>query len=249
MDKGQTNGQPNSISSPKHVPKEARQDDFVLEKTIFNKVFEKDIRKVFIYKKAERLAKAIHLISPAFADAPALRHRIDAIAVGLIDAAIMPSSQARAGLSKQLLALSSVLGIGRTGGLLSPMNADIILKETHNILQEVAAYEEPRVEFEESQTLATLVKEAPKHSTVNTVVSKEPAIRQRTRIKDNVPQSDRSGAILSLIKDKGSVSIKDISTVIRDVSEKTIQRELASLVSAGIVAKKGERRWSTYEMA
>ena len=30
----------------------------------------------FIYKKAERLAKAVHLISPAFAGSPALRDRI-----------------------------------------------------------------------------------------------------------------------------------------------------------------------------
>ena len=54
---------------------------------------------------------------------------------------------------------------------------------------------------------------------------------------------------MSLIKDKGRVSIKDITLVVRGVSEKTIQRELQGLIDAGRVAKLGERRWSTYSLA
>jgi DNA-binding transcriptional ArsR family regulator len=54
---------------------------------------------------------------------------------------------------------------------------------------------------------------------------------------------------MSVIQSKGKVSIKDISTLIRGVSEKTIQRELAALIEAGIVEKQGERRWSTYSLA
>ena len=39
------------------------------------------------------------------------------------------------------------------------------------------------------------------------------------------------------IKSKQKASIKDISTLIRGVSEKTIQRELSSLIEAGMVKK------------
>lgn len=248
MEQGQTNGQHSSLSSYKNVPKDGRADDFVLEKTIFSKVFEKDIRKVFIYKKAERLAKALHLITPAFADAPALRNRIDTIAIALIDSAILPSAQARAALSKELLALSSVLGIARTGGLLSTMNAELISRESHLVLQEVAAYEEPRIEFEDNQTLANLAKELPRVATSENE-PREKQVRPKHVVKDNAVQKDRSDAIVSLIKQRGRVGIKDVSTVIRGVSEKTIQRELLALVSGGILIKRGERRWSTYELA
>src|SRR6266481_1219197 len=113
--------------------------DFVLEKSIFSNIFEKDIRRVFIYKKAERLAKAIHLVAPAFRNSPALRDRLDQVAVGLVDAAILPPTSARDALSRELLALSSVLSIGRTGGLLSSMNAELIAREAHQLLQEIAA--------------------------------------------------------------------------------------------------------------
>ncbi|HEY4500820.1 MAG TPA: hypothetical protein VJI70_00945 [Candidatus Paceibacterota bacterium] len=218
------------------VSKDFHSGDFVLEKSIFNNVFEKDIRRIFIYKKAERLAKAIHLIAPAFAESVSLRNRIDAIAIGLIDAAILSQGAARLKLSRELLALSSVLRIAHTGGFLSSMNTELISREAHILLQEVAAYEEPRLFLDESPTLSEIAKKAP---------SKAPV---KKRISDKGHIKDRRDAVLSVIKDKKKASIKDISTLIRGVSEKTIQRELSALIASGVVLKQGERRWSTYSL-
>lgn len=61
--------------------------------------------------------------------------------------------------------------------------------------------------------------------------------------------SDRSQRILAIVKAKGVVSIGDVSAVVTDCSEKTIQRELLALVSEGVLKKEGERRWSTYRLA
>ncbi|MFA6408122.1 MAG: DeoR family transcriptional regulator [Candidatus Paceibacterota bacterium] len=252
-----------------NVPKDGKYgvgEDFVLEKSIFNNIFEKDIRRVFIYKKVERLAKALHMIAPAFAESESLRNRIDMIAIGLVDAAVLPPSTTRAALSRELLLLSSFLGVARTGGLLSIMNADLIVREVHALLKEVAVYEEPRLSFDDTPTLATIAKDAQKryschdsHAAANTH-----AAPNRTRklsevasgkghVKDirdiaSSPVKDRQEAVLSVIRSKGSVSIKDISTMVRGVSEKTIQRELAALVASGVVLKQGERRWSTYSL-
>lgn len=240
--------------------------DFVLEKSIFNNIFEKDIRRVFIYKKAERLAKALHLIAPAFAESASLRNRIDAIAIGLVDAAVLPPTHARTALSRELLALSSVLSIARTGGLLSAMNAEMIAHEAHTLLQEIAAYEEPRLFLDEAPTLSGIAKSALKKESSERPASAAsvptrkaagtatPLQQRKGHIKDIKEPSrpavkDRRDAVMSVIQSKGKVSIKDISTLIRGVSEKTIQRELAALIEAGIVEKQGERRWSTYSLA
>lgn len=215
---------------------DALHEDFALEKSIFNNIFEKDIRRVFVYKKAERLAKAIHLIAPAFSASMSLRNRMDAVAIGLIDAAILPPGAARPLFSRELLVLSSLLSIARTSGFLSSMNADLISREAHILLQEVAMYEEPRLSLTEAPTLSSIAKKAlprEQHRTQSSAVPKG-------HIKD------RSEAILSVIRDKGAASIKDISTLIRNVSEKTIQRELLTLIVSGKVRKQGERRWSTY---
>lgn len=242
------------------------QDTFVLEKGIFTNIFEKDIRRVYIYKKAERLAKAIHLVTPAFRSAPALRNRMDQIAIGLVDAAILPPSSARDSMSRELLALSSVLSIARTGGLLSSMNAEMISREAQQLLQEIATYEEPRLFLDEAPTLAMLAKEAGSeritgmaHRTNDTSRSLErdarsnAATRPRSighdkgQIKDKAIQ--RREAIKSILTTKGPSYIKDISTLIRDVSEKTIQRELQALIDSGEITKKGERRWTQYAIA
>ena len=58
----------------------------------------------------------------------------------------------------------------------------------------------------------------------------------------------RRERILGVIRDKGEASIKDIVEVVTDCSEKTIQRELNSLIQDSIVHREGERRWSKYKL-
>ncbi len=56
----------------------------------------------------------------------------------------------------------------------------------------------------------------------------------------------RAAAIVAFVRKHAGSSIKNISRVIKDCSEKTIQRELALLIEQGLVEKRGERRWSVY---
>ncbi len=263
-DERKSKGQDNQISYQGLRHKSSPNNDFVLEKSIFSNIFEKDIKRIYIYKKAERLAKAIHLITPAFADSVSLRNRMDAIAIGLVDAAILPPGAARTALARELLTLSSVLSIARTGGLLSTMNAELIAHESHLLLQEVAAYEEPRLFLDDVPTLADIAKYAgkvgksamgsPSRYQSRLVSKKVSAPQTKGHVKDikkvkDIHIGERREAILSVIRRKGgSASIKDISTVIRNVSEKTIQRELLTLIDLKIIIKKGERRWSTYSL-
>ncbi len=246
----------------------SRNSDFVLDKAIFSNIFEKDIRRIYIYRKSERLAKAIHLITPAFSSTPSLRRRLDEISIGLIDAAVLPPASAQKALSQELLALSSMLSVARTSALLSEMNADLITREVHSLLQEIAAYEEPRLSLDEVPSLADFAKNAPRpaprvavklgSASTGPEVSNSAPVGEGRSIKDmqadkgqsteKPRQSDRQDAILAVLATKGTSYIKDISMVIKDVSEKTIQRELQSLVFAGKVEKSGERRWTQYSL-
>ena len=235
-------------------------DAFVLDKAIFSNIFEKDIRRVYIYKKTERLAKAIHLITPAFSQSPALRSRIEGISIGLIDAVILPPSETKLALSKELLTLSSLLSLARSSALVSEMNADFISREAHLLLGEIADYQEPRLFMDHVTTLAELFKSST-HVRADKVSRErkapeakqeksQPALKDtKGHIKDTPRASGRREAILDVLRSKGPSYIKDISTVIIDVSEKTIQRELSSLVSEGVIEKNGDRRWTTYSLA
>lgn len=66
------------------------------------------------------------------------------------------------------------------------------------------------------------------------------------RVQAQIP--DRAERIKTVLEAAGEASIKDISDIIRDCSEKTIQRELNSLIEKGEVIRIGERRWSKYSV-
>lgn len=59
----------------------------------------------------------------------------------------------------------------------------------------------------------------------------------------------RRNDVLNIVKSKGQVSIKDITSLLKDTSVKTAQRELLQLVKEGVLKKEGEKRWSTYRLA
>jgi DNA-binding transcriptional ArsR family regulator len=61
--------------------------------------------------------------------------------------------------------------------------------------------------------------------------------------------TDRAERIKTVLEAKPQATIKDIAEVITDVSEKTIQRELNSLIEKGQVIREGERRWSRYSVS
>lgn len=64
----------------------------------------------------------------------------------------------------------------------------------------------------------------------------------------SLDRNKRREKILSIIRQKDNVSVKDITKILKDISEKTIQRELISMVESGVLLKEGERRWSRYSL-
>jgi len=60
--------------------------------------------------------------------------------------------------------------------------------------------------------------------------------------------NDRVTRIQTVLEAKPEATIKDITDIITDVSAKTIQRDLNSLIDSGKVIRQGERRWSKYSL-
>ncbi|MDQ3089587.1 MAG: hypothetical protein M3Q24_00330 [bacterium] len=64
-----------------------------------------------------------------------------------------------------------------------------------------------------------------------------------------VKKNSRQSIIITLLRRKKEIMIKDVSPLIHGCSEKTIQRELLSMVDKGILKKQGEKRWSKYSLS
>ncbi|MBP6854629.1 MAG: hypothetical protein KBD26_00850 [Candidatus Pacebacteria bacterium] len=82
---------------------------------------------------------------------------------------------------------------------------------------------------------------------INTESKKDKQAGQSKKV-DIAIKNERRNSILLALKNNNSVTVKDISLVVKNCSEKTLQRELTALVKDNILKKTGEKRWSKYSL-
>jgi len=172
--------------------------------------------------------------------------------------------------------LLSFIDIACTIGFISEMNSAILNREFKNLISELRSYQskdthftftlndnmfEVERPFNNPQAIKDSIKDKSNNKghllkkTYSTFpyINKAPSLSNGFT-KDNyniIDKYDRSDKILSFIKNlpnnQTGVSIKDVSIAFTDCSEKTIQRELNSLVLKGSLKKIGAKRWSRYQ--
>lgn len=70
--------------------------------------------------------------------------------------------------------------------------------------------------------------------------------KRETPLAQRKEVGNRRIAILDILSIKPQASLQDITKKLSHIGSKTIQRELAQLVEDGVITKAGERRWTTY---
>lgn len=60
--------------------------------------------------------------------------------------------------------------------------------------------------------------------------------------------TDRKQSIINVIRSHKNASMQDITKFVTGYSEKTLQRELVSLIQSGVIQKIGDKRWATYHL-
>lgn len=67
-------------------------------------------------------------------------------------------------------------------------------------------------------------------------------------LRPKAKASERKDKIIEIVREKGEVNVNDVVTSFPDVSSKTIQRELTSMVEENVLKREGEKRWSRYSL-
>lgn len=167
----------------------------------------------------------------------------------------------------------ALVELSKSVGLMGAMNADILAKELKNIEAYTTEYsnrkynEEGVLMHSEKFAEVSLADMFPRFKTMNAQIGQDLSYKGHESRTENtkrqhepnkkyrnpkeleiVLKSERRSAILNIVKNKGEIGVKDVSLVIKDYSEKTIQRELMSMVSEGILNKNGNKRWSKYSI-
>lgn len=213
-------------------------------------------RLFFVLKKTEKITSALYLVLSFSGENDPLTKKLRLEGVLLLSRVAELSQGARSSavqvLAGQIAKLTSLIEVARFSGLISEMNASVLIRE-YGLLHTLLVEGQTSF-YEKSAQIKDLVKdnEESMHGAVNRTVqanTKTDVKRQEANKGQNIRHSDRQETILKLVREKGRVTVKDVADVIRECSEKTLQRELVSLVSSGKLRREGERRWSSYVVA
>ncbi|MBI2004564.1 DeoR family transcriptional regulator [Patescibacteria group bacterium] len=234
------------------------------EKAVHSSLFKGRYDWYFCYLKSEKIAHAICLIA---SQSPT--HDLDQLAQSATQIpqtiAYCAAGEATPGmLLADLFCAISLLRIQATQGHIHDDNAKVLVGEYEQIIRKIAASTQPspflsvddflvpEIHSSEPEELVTRMQNLGLSQPTRQIKdSKGHIIVKDIRDKNGQSkgQNSRMEKILQLVREKKSVSVRDIVSEVRDCSEKTIQRELTHLIAQGFVRKVGERRWSTYTPA
>lgn len=217
------------------------------------------------YRRAERIAAAVHLVTNHVAEHEPVRTAARRAAVDLLSSILSlreelrsPESQGLLNAEGKVRRLISLVRILVVSGRISLQNAAALIEALDELGVSLAAAQRSglseRVSLGKEDFLIGQM-HIPKE-----VVSDMHAGRRRSHAKDTrahamlmpagSPQTrERAEEILSVLGNQEQLGIKDIAANLPAYSEKMIQRELKHLVELGRVKKIGSKRWSMYALA
>lgn len=231
-----------------------------------------------INKRTEKLVTALYLISDYMEDGDPIRSKLRLLGVELLSDSykicVLTGMEKHEVLVMSLNLINEIKSIISSAyniGLISEMNTSIIKAEFNalsiNLEQEIMegdqfSFKLDRRMFEldlsptpsekvsdKNVHLGRPVKDRENHNFISSPLNSFDVVKKTSHLVPSPEEKqDRQVKILMLVKDKKEASIKDISLAFTDCSEKTIQRELNTLVSKGQIKKTGSKRWSKYSI-
>ncbi len=228
----------------------------------------------YIFKKTEKITAALYLVSGLLHDDEPMKWELRDRGVEMLNSSFTASSSMPVdrnsviqSIFSSALETISLLNVAKISNLISAMNHAILVREIDQILgllrDRLTANAETAglvlsEKFFKTPDLFSSGFKSDEHSSYrssnagyqesNAKKSQISGVNQgHVGIQQKKEQRQRS--ILDILKGQGNLTIKDFSRVMKDCSEKTIQRELIDLVARGVVKKEGERRWSRYSLA
>jgi|SRR3989344_4075036 len=183
-----------------------------------------------------KISSAVYLVTSFFNDQEPIKWRLRNLSNDLVISGVKDKLTT----AQDLI---SLFGLARNANLVSEPNYEILAKELRKFIDESKNPLETILISEPKQLKEVAISAEPKKSIKDNM----------SRIKEfgavSVKKTSRQATIITLLKRKKEIMIKDVSPLISGCSEKTVQRELAEMVAAGILSRIGEKRWSRYTLA
>ena len=228
---------------------------------------------MYVFKKTEKITSALYLVSGLLKDEEPLKWEIRDKGIDLLSSSFMASSAVPGDKNSVIQSLFtaaletlSLLNVARISHLISDMNHNILVREIDQVVvllrdrlsanAESAGYVLSEGFFKTPDLFSSGFKNPQSISKTNVGDIHGQSVAYKSghakvsqgHVDVQVKKTSRQEAIVTILKGQSNLTIKDFSKVIKDCSEKTIQRELLELVDKGVIKKEGERRWSRYSL-
>lgn len=232
---------------------------------------------LYIFKKTEKITAGIYLVSGLLKDDEPMKWELRDHGMELMSSSFTASSNQPGDKSATIQSLFtaaletiSLLNVARISNLITEMNHSLLVHEIDNIVAmlrdrlaesaENAGYVLSESFFKTPDLFASGFRAGERSGGQHLkghIAGHDLWKSDRNQSKEghsighntiHEKKTTRQESILNVLKGQSNLTIKDFSKVIKDCSEKTIQRELIELVERGIVKKEGERRWSRYSL-
>jgi hypothetical protein len=218
--------------------------------------------------KAQKISSAIYLVTSFFTDQEPLKWRLRTLSTHLISEEVKDK--------KALITeITSLFVLAKNSNLIADTNFTILSQELSKLSENMEtslaiSFPKELPQPEPKTSVSTPIARVPERVSSGTAFSQMDYLSMED-IRDNireerafkpeekadlknfgavsVKKNSRQSVIISLLKRKKEIMIKDVSPLISNCSEKTIQRELLAMVQAGVLKKVGEKRWSRYTLA
>lgn len=198
----------------------------------------KDKKDSFVSLKAEKLTAALYLVSGFLPDSEPLKWQLREKALGALTATVTNHWWQALSFIDQLVPL---LLLAAHNPAVSANNFTILKDEYQTLRQAIA---EGQINFSSYLSL-------PQLQVIKPPVSRHPkeatATAKHVNSSPNQAGQSRQETILTFIRQQpGWSSIAEIAKSLPGFSSKTVQRELVTMVNAGLLKKEGSKRWSRY---
>jgi hypothetical protein len=232
---------------------------------------------IYIFKKTEKITAALYLVSGLLKDDEPMKWELrdrgmDLLTSSFTASSTMPGDKNAViqSLFTAALETMSLLNVARISNLITEMNHTLLIREIDNVVAmlrdrlaqnaENAGYILSESFFKTPDLFSSGFRSADRAGSgvtgMGSILKSDAQFSKNqasTRSAQGHKDSEgkklkRQSNIIALLKGQSGLTRKDFARVIKDCSEKTIQRELLDLIEKGLVTKEGERRWSKYSL-
>lgn len=226
----------------------------------FKKLINNENYYRYIFKKTEKIISVVFYIlnnvqidkksETLVSNIASKAHFAHENALRTLEVKLISSKEVLEQFAQSLVGLESTLRIAAATGFISQDVLATIVNEIDIVLRGLRSYMQSNTPLEE----LSFTQSYPSAFDMQSAPAQAPRPARKTQeaspmhAKSTEPVSDRRERIKTILEAKKEATIKDISEIITDVSEKTIQRELNAMIEENIVKRQGERRWSRYSM-